>query len=82
MKINFFAGENKFIYGRKFTGIREKINFLAGENSTGRRATSTIMQADTPHPATHAGGERHKVRPNEQNNKSNNNEKRYNEENH
>ena len=40
------------------------------------------MQADMPHPATHAGGDRHKVRTNEQNNKSNNNEKRYNEENH
>ena len=25
MKINFFAGENKFIYGKKFSGIREKI---------------------------------------------------------
>ena len=34
MKINFFAGENKFIYGRKFSGIREKIIFLAGGNST------------------------------------------------
>ncbi len=34
MKINFFAGENKFIYGKKFSGIREKINFLAGGNST------------------------------------------------
>ncbi len=25
MKINFFAGENKFIYGKKFHGMREKI---------------------------------------------------------
>ena len=25
MKINFFAGENKFIYGRKFHGMREEI---------------------------------------------------------
>ena len=24
MKINFFAGENKFIYGRKFHGMREE----------------------------------------------------------
>ena len=25
MKINFFAGENKFIYGKKFSGMREEI---------------------------------------------------------
>ena len=25
MEINFFAGENKFIYGRKFHGMREEI---------------------------------------------------------
>ena len=30
MKINFFAGENKFIYGRKFHGIREEISGLTG----------------------------------------------------
>ena len=34
MKINFFAGENKFIYGKKFSGIREEIISLSGGNST------------------------------------------------
>ena len=33
MKINFFAGENKFIYGRKFNGIREEISGLTGGGS-------------------------------------------------
>ena len=30
MKINFFAGENLFIYGRKFNGIRKEISGLTG----------------------------------------------------
>ena len=34
MKINFFAGENKFIYGKKFTGMREKIPALAEAGKT------------------------------------------------
>ena len=33
MKINFFAGENKFIYGRKFNGIRKEISGLTGGGS-------------------------------------------------
>ena len=39
MKINFFAGENKFIYGKKFSGIREKILRHTGRNkfSCGRK---------------------------------------------
>ena len=32
MKINFFAGENKFIYGRKFHGIREEVLLLTGDD--------------------------------------------------
>ena len=35
MKINFFAGENKFIYGKKFTGMREKISGLVEAGKTG-----------------------------------------------
>ena len=34
MKINFFAGENKFIYGKKFSGIREEIFGHTEENFT------------------------------------------------
>ena len=31
----FLAGENKFIYGKKFTGMREKIPALAEAGKTG-----------------------------------------------
>ena len=34
-EINFLAGENKFIYGKKFTGIREKIPGLTEAGKTG-----------------------------------------------
>ena len=38
MKINFFAGENKFIYGKKFYGIREEIfQHAEAEKSQGEK---------------------------------------------
>ena len=38
MKINFFAGENKFIYGKKFHGMREEIfQHAEAEKSQGEK---------------------------------------------
>ena len=34
-EINFLPGENKFIYGKKFSGMREKIPGLAEAGKTG-----------------------------------------------
>ena len=51
MKINFFAGENKFIYGKKFSGIREKIlrhtgrnNFPCGRKFHGSQYSLIVMR--------------------------------------
>ena len=52
MKINFFAGENKFIYGKKFLGIREGVLLLTGDGDAIYCIMRRRRRSDTPHIGT------------------------------